>query len=113
MRRLWRAAIFSWRGVVIAWRDEAAFRLEIILATVLVAVACVLPVSGGARALLIFSVLLIPVVELLNTAVEAVVDLATDEQKPLAAKAKDCGSAAVLAVIIAAAAAWGTVLWSN
>lgn len=113
MRRLWRAAIFSWRGIVAAWRDETAFRQEVVLVTVLVAVACVLPVDGGARALLIFSVLLIPVVELLNTAVEAVADLVTDEQKPLVAKAKDCGSAAVLVTIIAAIMTWGAVLWPN
>lgn len=113
MKRLLRAAAFSWRGITAAWRDEPAFRQEICAAILLSALAFWLDIGGGARALLIGAVLLVPLVELLNTALEAAVDLVSEERSPLAAKAKDCGSAAVFFAVVLAAAVWGTALWPN
>lgn len=113
MRRLLRAAVFSWRGMRAAWREEPAFRLEAVLAAGLAALSFFLDVGGGARAALIGAALFVPLVELLNTAVEAATDLAAKEKHPLAAKAKDCGSAAVLLAAAVAATVWAAVLWPN
>lgn len=112
MNRLLRAAGFSWRGLCAAWRDESAFRLEAVATPPLLILACIVDVGGGERAILVLSVVLVLVVELLNTAAEANADLAGTAHNPLAAKAKDCGSAAVLLTIFAAVAAWGLILWS-
>lgn len=112
MKRLWRAATYSARGIAAAWRDEAAFRLEAPAAAALILTACLMDIDGGTRALLIVATLLPIVAELLNTAAEALADLCTGGKRhPLAAKAKDCGSAAVLISLLAAAAAWGIALW--
>lgn len=109
-----RAAVFSWRGLAAAWRDEPAFRLEVAAAAALSAGAFWLDVGGGSRALLVAAAVFVPAVELLNTALEAAADLAADGKRhPLAAKIKDCGSAAVLLSIIIAAAVWAGVLWPN
>jgi diacylglycerol kinase (ATP) len=110
-RRLPRAAAVSLAGLRAAWRNEAAFRQETALAAILVPLAFWLADGSAARALLVGSVLLILVVELLNSAVEAAVDRASPEDHPLAGEAKDLGSAAVFASIVLAAAVWGIVLW--
>ncbi len=109
--RLWRAFGYSWAGLAAAWRGEAAFRQECVLAAVLVPVALLLPLGATAKAVLIGSVLLVLVVELLNSAVEAVVDLASPGQHPLAKRAKDLGSAAVFASLVLLGAVWFLVLW--
>ncbi len=113
MRRLLRAAVFSGRGFAVAWREEPAFRLEAVVAAGLAAFSFWLDIPGGARALLIGAAAFVPMVELLNTAVEAAADLAAQGRQPLAAKAKDCGSAAVLLAVAVAAAVWAAVLWPN
>ncbi len=111
LHRLWRAFGYSWAGLAAAWRGEAAFRQECVLAAVLVPVALLLPLGATAKAVLIGSVLLVLVVELLNSAVEAVVDLASPGQHPLAKRAKDLGSAAVFASLVLLGAVWFLVLW--
>jgi len=90
----------SFDGYADAWRNEGAFRQVVILAVVLVAIACVLPVSALERALLIASPLLVVVVELLNSGIEAAIDRISLERHPLSKRAKDVASAAVLTSLV-------------
>lgn len=90
--------------------DESAFRQELILAAILVPLAFWVGESGVERALLVGSVLLVLVVELLNSAVEATVDRISLEKHPLAKRAKDIGSAAVMVALALAAATWLLIL---
>lgn len=110
LRRLIRAFSYSWRGIQAAWRDEAAFRVEILACAGLLPVALLMEVSAAERALLIMSLLLVPLVELLNTAIEAAIDRISEATHPLSAKAKDAGSAAVLLSLLIAASVWGCIL---
>ncbi len=109
--RLWNALGYSRDGIAAAWKNEAAFREEVLLAAVTIPLALYLGQSGVDRALLVGSILLILIVEILNSAVEAVVDKASPERHELAKRAKDMGSAAVLLSLINAAAIWLCVLW--
>ncbi len=111
LRRLWNALGYSRDGLIAAWRNEAAFREEILLAAIAIPLAFYLGKSSVERALMIGSVLLILIVEILNSAVEAVVDKASPEKSELAKRAKDMGSAAVLLSLINAAAIWACLLW--
>ncbi|WP_038035809.1 MULTISPECIES: diacylglycerol kinase [unclassified Thioalkalivibrio] len=110
LSRVWHAFGYSWRGLREAFRHEAAFRQELALAVVLLPLAMVLGQDGAERALLAGSVLLILVVELLNSAVEAAIDRFGDGHHPLSARAKDIASAAVLVSFLLAALVWGLVL---
>ena len=110
LRRLCNACAYSADGLRQAWCSEAAFRQEALLVAVLVPLSFFLPVGGIGRGLMIFSVLLIPIVELLNSAIEAAIDRISLERHPLAKRAKDAGSAAVLLSLINAAAVWACVL---
>ena len=110
LTRLFNALGYSRDGLSAAWRNEAAFREEVLLAAVALPLAVVLGKNGVERALLIGSILLILIVEILNSAVEAVVDKASPEKHELAKRAKDMGSAAVLLSLITAAAIWASVL---
>ena len=109
--RLWNALGYSRDGIAAAWKNEAAFREEVLLAAVTIPLALYLGQSGVDRALLVGSILLILIVEILNSAVEAVVDKASPERHERAKRAKDMGSAAVLLSLINAAAIWLCVLW--
>ncbi len=111
VRRVLDATRYSLAGLAAACRHEAAFRQELALALVLVPLGLWLGESGVARALLVGSVLLVLVVEVLNSAVEAVVDRIGDEIHPLAGRAKDLGSAAVFLALVNAAVVWVLVLW--
>lgn len=110
LQRLVNAARYSCAGLAAAARHEAAFRQELLLAAVLVPLGLWLGASGLERALLVGSVLLVPVVELLNSAIEAVVDRVSLEDHELARRAKDYGSAAVMLALAAAGAVWLLVL---
>lgn len=110
--RLKRAFFYSIDGFAAAYRNEDAFRQELLLAAVLIPAALWSPVSGVAKALLISSVLLVLVVELLNSAIEAVTDRISIEDHALAKQAKDMGSAAVLGSLVLLAAVWGLVFLS-
>jgi diacylglycerol kinase (ATP) len=94
--RIVRAFGYSWQGFRYAWREEAAFRQEFCLAVAVVPAGLYLGRSGIERALLVWPMLQILLVELLNSALEAVVDRSGMERHPLAGMAKDMGSAAVL-----------------
>ncbi len=109
--RIWNAFRYSLDGLSAAYRHENAFRQESWLALFLVPLALFLPASGLGKALMIGSVLLVLIVELLNSAVEAVVDRVSLERHHLAKRAKDIGSAAVLISLINVAAVWGLVLF--
>jgi diacylglycerol kinase (ATP) len=110
LTRVWNAFRYSLDGLSAAYRHEDAFRQETWLALILIPVALFLPVGGLGKALMIASVLLVLVVELLNSAVEAVVDRVSLERHRLAKRAKDIGSAAVLISLVNVAAVWALVL---
>jgi diacylglycerol kinase (ATP) len=110
LTRLWNALGYSRDGLSAAWKHEAAFREEVLLATITFPLALYLGKTGVERALLIGSILLILIVEILNSAIEAVVDKASPEKNDLAKRAKDMGSAAVLLSLFFAATVWGLIL---
>ena len=105
-RRLLNAFGYSLQGFRAAWQNEAAFREEALLTIVLTPVALLLPVSGLEKLLLVLSLLLLVLVELLNSAIEAVVDRIGPEIHPLSGRAKDLGSAAVLIACTMLALTW-------
>ncbi len=111
LRRLWNAFGYSLDGFRAAYRHEDAFRQEVLLAALLIPLAMWLPVAGLGKALMIASVLLVLMVELLNSAVEAAVDRISLDSHNLAKRAKDIGSAAVLVSLVNVAVVWGLVLW--
>jgi diacylglycerol kinase (ATP) len=100
----------SFAGLACAVRGEDAFRQELILAAILAPLAFWLGRSGFERALLIGSVLLVLIVELVNSAIEATVDRISLEIHPLAKRAKDLASAAVLLALVCAGATWLLIL---
>ncbi|MTD28975.1 diacylglycerol kinase [Erwinia sorbitola] len=106
LTRIIKAAGYSWKGILAAWQHEAAFRQEAIAAIVAVIVACWLDVDAITRVLLIGSVVMVIVVEIINSAIEAVVDRIGSELHPLSGRAKDMGSAAVLLTILLAIFVW-------
>ena len=108
--RIIQACFNSLAGLADAWRNESAFRQEILIAVVLVPIACIAPVSAVERALLIGSVLLVMIVELLNTSVEAAIDRISFDHHSLSKRAKDIGSAAVFMSLVLLAVVWGLVL---
>lgn len=111
LRRVLNATRNSADGLAAAWRHEAAFRQELLLAIALVPVALLLDVPGTGKALMIASILLVLIVELLNSAVEAAIDRISLDRHPLAKRAKDVGSAAVMIALLNVAAVWGLVLF--
>ena len=108
--RIWRAFGYSLQGFGAALRHEAAFRQELALAVVLLPLGLWLGETAVERALLAGSWLLVMIVELLNSAVEAVVDRLGSEHHALSGRAKDMGSAAVLLAIGTAILVWGLIL---
>ena len=110
VRRLINATRYSLEGLAAAARHEAAFRQELLLAAILLPLGLWLGKDGVERALLVGSVLLVLVVELLNSAVEAAVDRVSLENHELAKRAKDYGSAAVMMSLAMLAAVWLLVL---
>ncbi|MCW1873243.1 diacylglycerol kinase [Erwinia sp. INIA-01] len=110
LTRIVKAAGYSWKGIRAAWQHEAAFRQEAIAAIVAILIACWLDVDAVTRVLLIGSVVMVIIVEILNSAIEAVVDRIGSEIHPLAGRAKDMGSAAVLLSIILAIFVWAMLL---
>jgi diacylglycerol kinase (ATP) len=108
--RIQRAFGYSLKGLRAAYRKESAFRQELILAAVLLPLGLWLGNNGVERVLLIGSVLLVLIVELLNSAVEATVDRGGKDWDKLAGRAKDMGSAAVLFALLLALLVWGLIL---
>ena len=110
--RVVKALGYSIDGLAGAWRTEGAFRQEVLFAVVLIPISCFLPVTLLEHALLVASVLLVLVVELLNSSMEAAIDRISMDRHPLSKKAKDTGSAAVLLAIVVAMIVWGAILAS-
>jgi diacylglycerol kinase (ATP) len=108
--RLLRAFGYSFQGFRYTWQEEAAFRQEVALSLLVIPAGLYLGQSGVERALLVSPMLLILVVELLNSAVEAVVDRSGTERHPLAGMAKDMGSAAVMLSFALLGTVWLLIL---
>jgi diacylglycerol kinase (ATP) len=111
LRRIWNALFYSADGLRAALRHEDAFRQEALLAAVLIPAAFFTPASGPGKALMIGAVVLVLIVELLNSAIEATVDRISLDDHALAKRAKDIGSAAVLLTLINVPVVWLLVLW--
>ncbi len=109
-RRVVQALFNSLAGLADAWRGESAFRQELLLSAVLIPVACWVQVTRIERAALIASVLLVLIVELLNSSVEAAIDRISFDRHQLSRRAKDLGSAAVLMALMLLAVVWTLVL---
>jgi diacylglycerol kinase (ATP) len=110
LRRLWNAFGYSLDGFRAAYQHEDAFRQEVLLAAILIPLALWLPVDHLSKALMIASVLLVLIVELLNSAVEATVDRISLDSHALAKRAKDIGSAAVLVSLLNVLVVWYLML---
>jgi diacylglycerol kinase (ATP) len=110
LTRVLNAFRYSMAGLAAAYRNEDAFRQEVWLAVVLIPLALFLPVSAIGKALMVASVLLVVIVELINSALEATVDRISLEHHHLAKRAKDIGSAAVFVALVNVVAVWGLVL---
>jgi len=111
LKRVWNAFFYSLEGFGAAWKHEDAFRQESLLALVLIPLALFLTDLPLERALMIASVLLVLIVELVNSAIEATVDRISLENHALAKRAKDIGSAAVLISLINVLVIWGLVIF--
>ncbi|WP_135449297.1 diacylglycerol kinase [Tabrizicola caldifontis] len=110
LRRLSNTVLWSWQGFSAAWSTEKTLRQWTLANVLSAAAAFSLDLTPGERALVLALGLLVLAAELVNTAVEEVVDLVSAEVHPKAKKAKDCGSACVALAAIAAGVAWGVVL---
>lgn len=108
--RLWNAVFYSLEGFSAAFRNEDAFRQEVLLALILIPIALHAHVSGIGKALLVGSVLLVLVIELVNSAIEAATDRISLEEHVLAKRAKDMASAAVMLSLINVPVIWLLVL---
>ncbi len=113
IRRILRATVYSAQGLAQAWRFEAAFRQEIALTALLTPIALWLGRTPVERTLLIGCCILVLIVELLNSAVEAAIDRHGDELHELSGRAKDLGSAAVMLSLLLVGAVWGTIAWER
>jgi diacylglycerol kinase (ATP) len=111
LARVWNALFYSVAGLKAAYRHEDAFRQEVWLALLLIPLSLVLPASGIGHALMVAAVLLVLIVELLNSAIEAAVDRISLDHHRLAKRAKDIGSAAVLLALLNVCAVWMLVLF--
>jgi len=107
--RAWHAAKNSWCGLVYAYLEESAFRQELTLCILLTPVAFLLPTTYLEKALLIASLMMVLVVELLNSSVEAAIDRISFEHHDLSKRAKDFGSAAVMLALLIALLMWSAV----
>ena len=108
--RIIKATGYSIKGIRAAYKNEAAFRQEVAASLVLIPLALYLGDSGVERALLLGSWLLVPLVELINSSIEAVVDRVGSEMHELSGRAKDIGSASVALAIMIATIVWALVL---
>lgn len=110
LKRIWNAFIYSIAGLRAAYKHEDAFRQEIHLTIILIPLALWLPASNLGKALMIASLLLVLIIELINSAIEATVDRISLDQHELSKRAKDIGSAAVFVSMLNVLITWGLVL---
>ena len=110
IKRIFRATGFSFKGLKSAWIHEAAFRQELMLAIIMLPIALFVNVSTIERLFLILTLFIVLIVELLNSAIEAVVDRIGDEIHPLSGQAKDIASAAVFMSLALCGLSWASIL---
>lgn len=110
--RLWRNTKFSWQGFRAVWHSEWAFRAEVVVAVPMAIAALLLPVDVTQRILLLCALVFVLLAELVNTAIEVVINRISEEQHPLSGKAKDIGSAIVFMALVNAGIVWGLTLLS-
>ncbi len=110
IRRILRATKFSAQGLAQAWQHEAAFRQELVLVLLLIPVAAWLGQTALERAVLIGCCLIVLIVELINSAIEAAIDRHGEEHHELSGRAKDMGSAAVFVSLVLVAVVWGLIV---
>jgi diacylglycerol kinase (ATP) len=109
----WRATGTALQGLRAAWQNEDAFRQEVLIAAIAIPAALLLvPADTVGKVMMVTSILLVLIVELLNSALESAVDHTSLERHPLAKRAKDIASAAVLLSIVNALAVWGLVVFA-
>ena len=111
IKRIIKATGFSWLGIKAAYQHEAAFRQELFLSCILIPLAIYLSDTLSQLALMISSVILVLMAEILNSAIEAVVDRFGGELHELSGRAKDMGSAAVFLALVNLLIIWGLMLW--
>lgn len=109
LRRIFSAVFYSIDGFRAAWKNEHAFRQEVVFVLPGMAIALILPVSGLEKIALIAVLMLVLIIELINSAIEAVVDRVSLDSNPLSKNAKDFGSAAVMLSILLAVATWAVI----
>ncbi len=112
LKRIINASVYSWQGFKSAYKHEEAFRQELLLFILAVPLALWLGDTALEKGLMISSVLLVLIVEILNSAIEAVVDRFGGEIHELSKRAKDMGSAAVTLILLNALIIWMSVLFS-
>jgi diacylglycerol kinase (ATP) len=113
LKRIYSALLYSFDGFKAAWKHEHAFRQEVAVCIVGTIVALLLHISAFEKLMLIGVLVLVLIVELINSAIEAVVDRISLERHPLSKNSKDFGSAAVLLTCLLAVAAWAVVLFNR
>ncbi len=112
LQRVVNAAVYSARGLQAAWAHESAFRQELVLAAFMLPAALWLGTNWVEQAVLMGTVVLVLAMELMNSAVEAAVDRVSFDMHPLAGRAKDMGSAAVLLTLLLCGSTWAAALWA-
>jgi len=108
--RIVKASQYSWQGLCAAYKHEAAFRQELWASVILIPLGLWLGQNGVEKAMLVGTVILLPLVEILNSAIEAVIDRIGEERHELSGRAKDMGSAAVAIAIVLLIVVWVLVL---
>ncbi|MES2587223.1 MAG: diacylglycerol kinase [Pseudomonadota bacterium] len=109
LSRAWHAAKNSWCGIVYAFEEESAFRQELTLLLLLTPIAILLPINPLEKCALICSLIMVLVVELLNSSVEAAIDRISFDHHDLSKRAKDFGSAAVMLTLLITTLIWVTI----
>ena len=111
LSRIIDASKYSWLGYKAGFKNEAAFRQELIFCAILSPIAIIYSESHIELALLLGSLFLVLIVELLNSGIEAIVDRVSDEYHELSGRAKDLGAAAVMTALINVIVIWGIIFW--
>ena len=111
LSRIIDASKYSWLGYKAGFKNEAAFRQELIFCAILSPIAIIYSESHIELALLLGSLFLVLIVELLNSGIEAIVDRVSDEHHELSGRAKDLGAAAVMTALINVIVIWGIIFW--
>lgn len=113
VRRIFRAFQHSIDGIIATFKSESAFRQDIALCVLAIILSCFLDVSTLSRIIMLFSLAFIIIAELVNTAIETIIDRISPIKHPLSKKAKDIGSAIVMITIICVCALWCALIFFN